>query len=75
MKSNAQIVVEGAHCADEHLPVARRIEWYRALAATTASHSLAAHFHHCADDLAAAEQKIGQRTLDFGKLELGNEGI
>lgn len=65
MKTDEQLVVELGHFRDAQLSADARIRCYRALAATTASQVLAAHFHQCADDLAAAEQKIGQRVLAF----------
>ncbi len=62
-----QLVIELGHAGDKVSTVEARIARYRAIAATSASHAITAHFFQCADDLAAAEQKIGQRTLDFGR--------
>lgn len=67
MKTPHQIVVERVHCTDAAMTVAQRIELYRAIAETTSSAFVAAHFFRCADELDAAEKKIGQRTLDFGR--------
>lgn len=65
MKTDEQLVVELGHASDKEASLAQRVRQYRALANTTAVPAIAAHFHRCADELAATEEKIGQRTLDF----------
>lgn len=65
MITAAKQVVTFVHEADSRLPVEQRIQLYRAFAKTTANEDLAAHFHQCADDLAATEARCGQRVLNF----------
>lgn len=66
MKTAEEYVVELGHLIDR-LPIEQRVQYYRALARTTASQAIAEHFFACADDLSATEDRIGQRTLNFGK--------
>ena len=65
MKPAEQLVVQYGHSSDAQLPVHERIALYRALAVVSKSDDMTAHFFQCADDLAAAEQKIGQLLLNF----------
>ena len=59
------LVIEHGHSLDDVAPVKRRINLYRALASTTGNKQIAAHFFQCADDLAAGEEKVGQRRFQF----------
>lgn len=65
MKANERTVIEGIHRFDTSLTLIERVRLYRAIASTSSSENVARHFHISADDLAAADEKIGQRLLVF----------
>ncbi|QYM80263.1 hypothetical protein K0B96_06520 [Horticoccus luteus] len=65
MTASEQEMIRLGHVQDHLQCVNARIRTYRAIANTTSSAVVAEHFHQCADDLAAAEQKIGQRVMGF----------
>lgn len=71
MKSSEETVVEFVHSADARLTAGERIHLYRSFASTTNSEELAKHFFECADDLTAAEQKVGQLLLNFKRRARG----
>lgn len=67
-----QLVVDFVHSGDKASTIEQRVARYRAFAATSNSTSVAAHFFCCADELAAVEEKIGQKTIEFAKEGVAN---
>jgi hypothetical protein len=74
MNADEKRVIEFGHSADAVAPLSERIAIYRSLARTTARPRIAAHFFGCADELAAAEARIGQMLLDLSDGPGGDQG-